>query len=559
MSSSTLSPGRQADPANPGGLRRLWQRSLPAYPTPARRYFHLALVVVASVLLYYQLYIQYAVAPAIMRHYGMSFTFFAWMSVIGNVVGAFVCLLAGLADRWGRANLVVYGLLANALLLLVLPWTPNRIAYLVVLCAVVGVEGVILVATPALMRDFSPQWGRGAAMGFWALGPVLGSLVTTVVTSLTLDTTTWQTQLTYAAVSGFVVFLVALGWLRELTPAIRDQVLVSRLDEAIVEEKARSAPAAETEPRRWRKTLDVRILGPAFGIVAYLLFYFSLVGDFVIYFTTVFGYSQQRANQLGNWYFATFALSLVVSGWLSDRLRVRKPVMFAGALGSIVGTAAFALLANRPGTGFEVFAVLFVFIGAFAGLTYSPWMAAYTETVERHNPAGTAVGLAAWGWILRIVVAAASVVTPLVVTSVTPLIEHGAEVQAAQARSAPAQETIRQHPALFAELARYAAGTEPADLLDRAEREVGADALAQVRAAETDLRLVGQYGPAVAEAGAAAPGQWQTWWWVCLGGQVVFLPWVFVIAGRWSPRAARRDARAHQLVVERQLARLGRA
>ena len=26
-------------------------------------------------------------------------------------------------------------------------------------------------STPALMRDFSPQMGRGVAMGFWALGP----------------------------------------------------------------------------------------------------------------------------------------------------------------------------------------------------------------------------------------------------------------------------------------------------------------------------------------------------------------------------------------------------
>ena len=39
------------------------------------------------------------------------------------------------------------------------------------------VEGVILVATPALIRDFSPQLGRASAMGFWTLGPVVGSLV----------------------------------------------------------------------------------------------------------------------------------------------------------------------------------------------------------------------------------------------------------------------------------------------------------------------------------------------------------------------------------------------
>ena len=29
------------------------------------------------------------------------------------------------------------------------------------------VEGICLVATPALIRDFSPQVGRATAMGFW--------------------------------------------------------------------------------------------------------------------------------------------------------------------------------------------------------------------------------------------------------------------------------------------------------------------------------------------------------------------------------------------------------
>ena len=59
-----------------------------------------------------------------------------------------------------------------------------------------------------------------------------------------------------------------------------------------------------------------------------------------------------------------------------------------------------------------------------------------------------------------------------------------------------------------------------------------------------------------AAAAAAAPRQWQTWWWVCLAGQLVFLPFIFVMTGRWSPRRAREDAEAHRLAVERELARL---
>src|SRR5664280_3683445 len=87
-------------------------------------------------------------------------------------------LAAGLADRWGRANLVTYGLLVTSVLVLVgLPNAPNKVTYLVLYAAVSLVEGMLLVATPALIRDFSPQLGRASAMGFWTLGPVIGGLV----------------------------------------------------------------------------------------------------------------------------------------------------------------------------------------------------------------------------------------------------------------------------------------------------------------------------------------------------------------------------------------------
>jgi MFS transporter, ACS family, D-galactonate transporter len=45
---------------------------------------------------------------------------------------------------------------------------------------------------------------------------------------------------------------------------------------------------------------------------------------------------------------------------------------------------------------------------------------------------------------------------------------------------------------------------------------------------------------------------------VYIAGQVLFLPFVFVMAGRWSPRRAREDERAHEERVQRELAALGR-
>ena len=57
-------------------------------------------------------------------------------------------------------------------------------------------------------------------------------------------------------------------------------------------------------------------------------------------------------------------------------------------------------------------------------------MASYTETVEARNPALTATGLAIWGWIIRIVVFVAYLCLPLVVNTVTPLVDYGPTVSA---------------------------------------------------------------------------------------------------------------------------------
>jgi MFS family permease len=144
--------------------------------------------VLATVTLYYELYVQGSVATTLIEHFHFSFTAYVFVLVVGNGIGAFASLGAGLADRWGRANLVVWGVLLTGLLitLFAIPAATTRIEFAVFLTLLSMVEGMCLVATPALVRDFSPQTGRGSAMAFWTMGPVLGSLLVTEVSSHTL-------------------------------------------------------------------------------------------------------------------------------------------------------------------------------------------------------------------------------------------------------------------------------------------------------------------------------------------------------------------------------------
>lgn len=645
MTTTTVPPRNAGGPAPArGGVSRLWVRQLPHYPDTGPRSTYLGITVLATVVLYYELYIPGAVATNIIADLNLSFTFFVFVSVVGNLVGAFASLFAGLADRWGRANLVVAGLLLTALIIgLGLPNASGKAMYMTLFAVLSFVEGIVLVATPALIRDFSPQVGRGTAMGFWTLGPVLGSLVVTEVSSNTLEAhPDWRWQFYLCGIVGGIVFLIALVGLRELSPGIRDQLMVSMRDRALVEARAAGIDKDAVLKNHWRQMMRFDVIGSAFAISIFLLLYYILVGFTVVYFATVYGYSPARANALANWYWISNAIALVVTGVLTDRFRVRKPFMIVGAVVSLVGAILFALSATNH-QSYYTLAVYFILSASGGGMAYVAWMASFTETVEKHNPAATATGLAIWGWILRLVVtvslavftfvlpAASTLVdkaTPItemqaehptefkIITTVQPAtlaalqknpndaqatadalattatvegapdataegvrsVITGGQAAAVQAIDPATLAALQQNPLDQANGAKAVdeivtkLGVTPAQAVGLltslgnpqtqqsllAAQKYGADfvrATTQTFSPQ-QLSYLQANGPAVAKAAEENPHQWQTWWWVCIAGQVLFLPFVFVMSGRWSPRKAREDERAHEEMVQRELASL---
>ena len=628
--------------------RRFWDRQLPHYPDNARRMMYLGITVAATIVLYYQLYITGAVATKIIEQYGYTFTQFVFMLVIGNLVGAFASLLAGLADRWGRANLVVGGLLVTGLTIaFALPNASSKAEFTVFFALVSLVEGMVLVATPALIRDFSPQVGRGVAMGFWTMGPVLGSLVVTEVSSHTLVShPDWQFQFRVCGAVGLVVWLITLFGLRELSPRLRDQLMVSLRDRALIEARAAGIDPDKALKGHWRQMLRLDIVGPALAISLFLIIYYVFVAFLVVYFATVFGYTAAKANDLGNWYWITNAAALLIAGVVSDRLLVRKPLMIIGALVSLAGVGLFAAAATAPHTSYHTFAFYFILIAGGSGIAYVAWMAAYTETVEKHNPAATATGLAVWGWTIRIVVSVSFAVLAAVVPATTTLVDQGPRVQQIVA-TYPQQVKVLQtvDPATLAALkvnpgnqaaqvralselsglspaavgptvvlgARYktelatAAAIDPATLAllaaSKTDRAAIAKAVGEIaqkfavplpqatarlvalgKVPTADLVFLQANGPKVQQAAARLqsvsqipaadvaylsanatkvaqaqkdnPGQWQTWFWICFIAQLLFIPFVFLMTGRWSPRKAREDEHEHERLVERELAQL---
>ncbi len=428
----------QAVPSRPGGFGWAWRRQLNSYPDTTVRIGYLAITVLATITLYYELYVGGSVSTLILVNLHMSFTFFVITLAFGNLIGAFGSVFAGLTDRFGRANLVVFGLLFTGVFVaFILPAATNKWELTVEGWVVGMVEGICLVATPALIRDFSPQVGRATAMGFWTSGPVLGSLIVAVVGSATIpavvaDPRFWTHEYRICGIAGLVVFVIAFIGLRELSPALRDQLMVTLHDRALIEARAKGLSEADIEAalrHPFRQLLKPDILVSALAVSIMLLIYYTSVGFSLIYLTTVFGFSIKNANGLGNWNWGFNAIGVILIGFISDRFRVRKPFMvIGGVLAAVMVVVYLEQAGHHP--GYYTLALILAATALGLGMAYTPWMASFTETVEARNPALTATGLAIWGWIIRVVVFVSFLLIPVVINSVTPLVNYGGTVQA---------------------------------------------------------------------------------------------------------------------------------
>ena len=447
----------------PGGVSWLWRRQLDSYPDTGRRVTYLAITVLATVMLYYELYVGGSVSTLILQNLHMSFTFFVVTLAFGNLIGAFGSLFAGLTDRLGRANLVVFGLLFTGVFVaFVLPAATDKWVFTIEGFVVGVVEGICLVATPALIRDFSPQVGRATAMGFWTSGPVLGSLIVSVVGSATVpeivhDPRFWTKEYLYCGIAGLIVFAIALIGLRELSPALRDQLMVTMHDRALIEAKAKGLTEADiiaALKHPFRQLLKPDVVVSAFAVSVMLIIYYTAVGFSVIYLTTVFGFSVKDANGLGNWNWGFNVIAVILIGMLSDRFRVRKPFMLIGGIAAGLMTVVFLLQAGLQ-PSYYTLAIILALLSFALGVAYTPWMASFTETVEARNPALTATGLAIWGWIIRVVVFASFMLIPVVINSVTPLVNFGPKATEYQTKYTSELNFAQRNPNVVALAQKY--------------------------------------------------------------------------------------------------------
>ena len=530
---------------------------------------YLGITVLSTVMLYYELYVGGSVSTLFLAKLHMSFSFLVYTLAVGNLIGAFGSLFAGLTDRLGRTNLVVIGLFLTAVFVaFIIPASTDKWEFTIFGFIVGIVEGICLVATPALIRDFSPQVGRATAMGFWTSGPVLGSLVVAVVATHTIGNTPspsfWTHEYHICGIVGLIVFAIALVGLKELSPGLRDQLMVTMHDRALIEAKAKGIDIEESLKNPWGQLLKPDVVVSAAGISIFLLIYYTAVGFGLIYFTTVFGFSVKDGNGLGNWNWGFNVIAVILTGYVSDKLRVRKPFMLVGGVAAAVMMVLYLNQASHGATtSYYHLAALVAILSFTLGVAYVPWMASFTETVESHNPALTATGLAIWGWIIRVVVFVSYMILPSVIHSVTPLVTYGGQVSAYAAGS-PRYHVAPEFPAFSlgaANLASIKANPSPSNPAFQAcEKTLGSNCIPDLLALQKNpaaVNYVVAHAASVTKAAHDAPNQWKDWYWICFGGMIFFLGTVPLMRGRWSPKKAREDEEAHEAMVDAEMAKLG--
>jgi MFS family permease len=604
--SAVVTPSAVASSGSGHGplYRFFFVHQIDEYPSSRKRTGYLALAVLATIMLYYTYYTQTGVTPNILVYYHMSFKFYVWIVIISNLIGAFASLPASKTDKLGRANVIIYGLLiVGVLVAFGVPNVSGEWGFATVISAIGLVEGALLVATPAMVRDFSPQVGRASAMGFWTVGPVAGSLITSIVANHTLNHflahspySGWKSQFYISGIASIVTFVLCLFFMMDLSSKLRDQLMVSAQDRALVEARARGISTEEViaaTHHPWRQILKWDLVGSSFGIAVFLLVYYAAAGFFTIFYSTVFvnpsglNFTVAQANGLNTWFWGADAIALIVFGLLSDLLKVRKPFMLVGSVGAIFTLIYFLMQTTHPHTSYYKLAAIEVVMAAFLSLAYAPWMAGYTEMVEKKNPALVGTGLALWGWILRLTVGVSFIFLPLVITSVNPVVDNlPLATNTIPGTNTNVQDFLVQHPksVSFAlahsallklvqahESVVLAASNNPSsanvDAVIAAIGEKNAIELNSLKAPFTSL--VKPYPNELAFLSAhqaqltqlqngvkQSPNQWKTWFWVCVAGMLAFIPTIWLNRGRWSPARARDDEDEHEADVARELREL---
>ncbi|MCL8206941.1 MAG: MFS transporter [Actinomycetia bacterium] len=393
-----------------GLVQWLQRREIAVYPRGWLQVWLLTLVVVANLIHSYEGQLG-PVVPLLVPALHLSLNAYGYIVAATTVVSGAAAVAAGpWIDRYGRTAFVIGGTVVTALAVLAMALVHTAAAFVVVRVILAIGYGVAYPATSGLVRDFTPRVGRALGFGLWTLGPVGADFLAAWVAgwSLPLFHDAWQSQ--FVIMGGFclVTGLVVAAFIRDLSPALRSQVVRDRREAEEADRRARQTPTVMAHPRLVFRAWHVWAL--AVGQNLFLLIYFFTTAFGPLYLVQVFHYPPAVAAQIASTFWLADLGALILIGWVSDRARLRKPFSMAGVVGMTIFMYFWIhLIGQRPAP--SVMVLYTSLQGVLLALGYGPWMALYSETLEDIHPSLVGTGWAISGLVVFVVAALADALT----------------------------------------------------------------------------------------------------------------------------------------------------
>jgi MFS family permease len=346
-------------------------------------------VVLAWTVQNFELFKAGPVLPYIFKDFNTNLTVWGYLSAAAGAATAVGGLVMGVwSDRIGRRPIIVWPVFFYGLIMVLGALAPNLgIFALTIFLGALLVAGMSPAVTAAC-RDLSPQTGRATSFGWLGFAYTIGALLSTWVAHLTIPI--WpgfRAQYWIGALmSGFVLVILAIFY-RDLSPRIRGQIIRNQAEAMSAQAHELGFSSIEEAMKTGNRIYRDWRLWVLNGVVIFWGVAYVTVGSYVpLYIVQYDNISTASSAGLASMFWITFTVALLFSGWLCDRLQVRKIV---GTLGGAATGVMFFVIAFLPKThSIGELSLIWAITGVCAGFIYPAYTALISENAEAISPFG---------------------------------------------------------------------------------------------------------------------------------------------------------------------------
>ncbi|MEN1967163.1 MFS transporter [Lentibacillus sp. N15] len=397
-------------------VRKLfYERELTSYPMGRKRAWFLFIVILANFIAAYEAQIS-PVIPMLMQDLQMDLTTYGLIAAVSVVfAGASALIFGPLADRYGRVRFLVPSLLLTGVVVFSMVFVKSVMGLLLVRVILGIVEGASISTTAGLVRDFSPRMGRAMAYALWTFGPVGSNFFANGLAGWTLPIFgTWESQFYIQGIIALGSAIFIMLFISDLSPQLREQIVTGKED---IKQINKKIITKRPEEQKKGGMLSVpHIVALSIGISLFLTTYVTIQAYGATLLEQGFDLSNSQAAAVAKYFWLFNLFTLVIAGWISDKLMLRKIISLIGAIAAVLYMSYFASLFGS--TISEGHLIIYTsLLGGLIGIAYGPWMALFSENAEDIKASLQASAWGLWGFAVRVVGFSVTLIAPIIVAA----------------------------------------------------------------------------------------------------------------------------------------------